>query len=292
MRVARQRFVQRASPEALFVLSGLSQYTGAVIATHLFVELRPATVAWLRVLFAALILLTVSWRHQGRWTAAELRAAAFFGVATAVMNLCFYLAVDRIDLGKTVVIEFIGPIAVAAVLTRSARNGAALALATFGVILLSGTEIDSEPLGLLFVLAASAMWAVYIVVGPHVAALDRGLAGLAIALAIGSVAIAPFGVAGSAVAFTSARLLFWCALVATLSTAVAYGIDQAVMRRIPVRRFALLLALLPVTAMVIGWIGLGQRPSPLDLAGAMLVIVAVVVQERDELIAEHAELSA
>jgi inner membrane transporter RhtA len=55
------------------------------------------------------------------------------------------------------------------------------------------------------------------------------------------------------------------------------------MRRIPIRRFSLLLALLPVTASVIGWIVLGQQPSALDVVGITLVLVGVAVQERDEI---------
>ena len=68
-----------------------------------------------------------------------------------------------------------------------------------------------------------------------------------------------------------------------LSAAIGYGIDQVVMRRIPVRRFAVLLALLPVSAMALGFIALGQRPSMADLFGAALVIAGVLLQERDEL---------
>jgi inner membrane transporter RhtA len=68
------------------------------------------------------------------------------------------------------------------------------------------------------------------------------------------------------------------------SNAIGYGIDQFVMRRIPIRRFSLLLALLPVTAVVIGWIALDQRPSALDLVGIALVLVGVAVQERDEIV--------
>ena len=56
-----------------------------------------------------------------------------------------------------------------------------------------------------------------------------------------------------------------------------------VLRRIPVRRFAVLLALLPVTAIIVGYLALGQRPTPVDLLGAAFVIVGVIVQERDEL---------
>lgn len=276
-------FFDTASPEALFVIGGISQYTGAVIAVSLFDEIRPATVAWVRVIVAAIVILAVSWRHQRTWTRRDLTSAAVFGVATALMNLFFYLAIDRVPLGKSVVIEFFGPIAIAAVLTRSRRNTAALLLAVAGVLILSGVEIGGEPLGLFFIFAASTMWAVYIVLGRRVASLDRGLSGLGVGLAIGAVAIAPFGMRGSLEVFTTPRLLGLCALVGVLSTALAYGIDQHVLRRIPIRRFALLLALLPVTAMIVGFLALDQRPTAVDLLGAALVIAGVIVQERDEL---------
>lgn len=269
------------------MISGISQYTGATIAVRLFEDLRPATVAWLRVLFGAMMVLAVSARSQRRWRRADVAAAAVFGVATALMNLCFYLAIDRVALGKSVVIEFIGPVAVAAALTRSRRNAVALALAVVGVLVLSGVELGDEPLGLAFILCASALWAGYIVFARRVAALDRGLSGLGVGLLIGSLVLTPFGVADSGSAFTS-RLVVPCVLVALLSTAVGYGIDQIVLRRIPVRRFAVLLALLPVTALVIGWIALDQRPTAVDVLGAAFVIAAVIVQERDVLPAASA----
>ncbi len=273
--------LDRFSPEALFVVSGISQYTGAVIAVSLFDDLGPATVAWLRVVGAALVLLLIARRGLRGWTRADLAAAAVFGIATSAMNLFFYLAIDRIDLGKSVVIEFIGPIAVAAVFTRNRRNTIALLLAVAGVIVLGGVEIDSEPLGLLFILLASAMWAAYIVVGRRVAAQERGLAGLAVGLAIGALVLAPIGAPGSGEAWTTPAWLLAGLGVGVFSNAIGYGIDQHVMRRIPVRRFALMLALLPVTAMVVGFLALDQRPSWVDLAGAALVITGVLVQERE-----------
>lgn len=277
-------FVRTASPEALFAIAGISQYTGAVVAVNLFEEVRPATVAWFRVMSAALLLVAVSWRQvRSGWTRAELLSAAVFGIATAVMNLFFYLALDRLPLGKSVVIEFIGPIAVAAAFTRTMRNSIALVLAAVGVAVLSGVEMGGEPWGIFFIFAASGMWAVYIILGRRVAQLDRGLAGLGLGLVIGSVAIMPFGVVGSAKVFGDGRLLLMCVAVGALSSAIGYGIDQVVMRRIPVRRFAVLLALLPVSAMVLGFVALGQQPSIADLIGAALVIAGVVLQERDEL---------
>jgi len=267
----------------LFAISGISQYAGAAIAVTLFQEVSPATVAFFRVAAGAVFVLALSAHRLRGWTAADLRAAAIFGVATALMNLCFYLAIDRLPLGKSVVLEFIGPISVAAVLTRSRRNTIALLLAAAGVAILSGVEIGGEPLGIAFILGASAMWAAYIVLGRRVAALDRGLSGLAVGLVIGSLVILPFGISGIGEVFSDSGLLTKCILVGLLSSAVGYTIDQFVIRRIPIRRFALLLALLPVTAMIVGYIALDQRPTPIDLIGAGLVIAGVVTQERDEI---------
>jgi inner membrane transporter RhtA len=282
------RYLDTASPEALFVLSAVAQYVGASIAIVLFDQVEPQAVAWLRVIGASLALLAVSKRPWRHWTRAQLQAAAWFGVATATMNLCFYMAIARIDLGKSVAIEFIGPIAVAAALTRTGRNAAALALAAVGVIVLGGVELSGNAAGLGFLLAASACWAAYIVIGARVAHLGRGVTGLGVGLAIGAVAITPFGAPWSGPVWTSPRLLAACLLVGVFSNAIGYGIDQHVLRRIPVRRFSVLLALLPVTAVAIGWIALDQAPSGLDLVGIGLVLGGVVLQEREKLAAELA----
>ncbi|MGH9271474.1 MAG: EamA family transporter, partial [Ilumatobacteraceae bacterium] len=196
--------------------------------------------------------------------------------------------IDRTDLGKSVAIEFIGPIAVAAAMTRTPRNAGALALAAVGVVVLGGVELGDNLPGLLYLLAASACWAAYIVVGARVAQVGQGVIGLGVGLAIGALVLTPFGAPGSGPAWSSLPLLGACLLVGLLSNAVGYGIDQHVLRRIPVRRFSLLLALLPVTAVAIAWIALDQRPAWLDVAGISLVLVGVVLQERDELAAEIA----
>ncbi len=277
------QFFRTASPEALFVISGISQYTGAVIAVNLFDELNPATVAVFRVLLGAIPILLISWRSQRAWTRDDLKAAAVFGLATAAMNLCFYLGINRLPLGKSVVMEFIGPIAVAAYFTRTRRNTVALVLAASGVAILSGVELGGDALGVLFILMASAFWAAYIVLGRRVAGLDRGLSGLGVGLVIGGLAIMPFGFGELSTVVSTPRLLGLCFLVGLLSSSIGYAIDQVVLRRIPMRRFALLLALLPVTAMAVGLIALDQTPTIADMAGAALVISGVVLQDRDEL---------
>lgn len=277
----RWRRVAALPPEALFVVSAVSQYAGAAIAVGLFDEVAPRTVAWLRVLGATLALLAVSPGFHRGWTRRTLTGAAVFGIATALMNLFFYVAIDRLALGSSVAIEFVGPIAVAAATTRTRRNAVAVSVAGAGVLTLGGLELGDNTTGLVFILAASAMWALYIVVGSRVANVRSGVGGLAVGLAIGTLVLTPIGAPGSGHVWTSASLLGLCLLTGVFSNAIGYGIDQHVLRRVPVRRFSVLLATLPVTAIAVGWIALDQRPGPAEWAGIVLVLGAIALQERE-----------
>ena len=287
-RLRSDRIFDAAPPELFFILSAVAQYAGAIIAIRLFDDISPATVAWLRVLSAALILLAFSARRSHKkWSRRELYWVAAFGASTALMNMFFYLAIDRLPLGKGVTIEFIGPIAVAALRTRTMRNTIALLCAAIGVIVLGGVELGNEPLGLVFILAASVMWAGYIVMGSRVALADRGVSGLALGLLFGGIVITPFAAGDAGAAFSSGKILIGCILVGLLSNAIGYGIDQSTLRRIPIRRFSVLLALLPVCAAIFGFIFLHQSPSLFDLLGMAFVLTGVAVQERDETDRHH-----
>ncbi len=269
-------------PEGLFVISAVSQYIGASIAVSVFDRVAPQTVGWLRVVGASVALLLIARPRPRSWGRERLMGAAVFGIATAAMNLFFYLAIARIDLGKSVAIEFIGPIAVAAATTRSWRNAAALATAVIGVGVLGGVELGDETLGVLFVLAASACWAAYIVIGSRVARVTSGVDGLGIGLAVGALALAPLGAPWSGPVWTSPLLLAACLATGVFANAIGYGIDPHMLRRVSVRRFSVLLSLLPVTATAIGWVAHDQRPGGLDLIGIALVLIAVASQEREQ----------
>jgi inner membrane transporter RhtA len=273
------------SPEAIFVLAGLSQNAGSLLAKSLFSEVEPATVAWFRVSFAAVVLLAFSWRQwmprsksYRRWTRDDLVASALFGISIAAMNTFFYLGIDRLPLGKGLAIEFVGPVAVAATRRRSKRNTIAIALVVVGVSLLCGIELGDNALGVVFILGASAMWATYIVVGSRVARQDRGVAGLGVGLLIGAAAL---GAPSSGPIFGSARLVGLCCLVGLLGSVISYGLDQHVMRRIPQHRFALLLALIPVTGAFFGFVALDEHVTLVDMGGIALVLAGVIYQQRD-----------
>jgi inner membrane transporter RhtA len=268
--------LRRVPPQTLFVLGAVSQYAGSALAVLLFDRVAAGGVAWLRVVSAAVAL--VAWRQPWRseWNARRLGLVAAFGCVLGLMNLAFYEAIARLPLGTAVAIEFAGPIAVAALGSRTRRDVVALALAVAGVLLLADVHIAGEPAGVALAVAAGVLWAGYIVLGHRVAAEPaiRPQDGLAAAMAIGAVVLAPALVSSAAPAFSDAALLAACVGVGLASSVVPYGLEQLAMRRLPRARFALLLSLLPATAAVMGAIILGQIPSVAEAIGIALVVAA------------------
>ena len=264
-----------------FMAGAVSQYLGAAVGVFLFETTEPATVAWLRAAAAALVLL--AWRRPWRraWTWRTAGAAAAFGLVTVGMNVAFYEAIARIPLGTAVAVEFVGPVAVATLGSRRARDVAAVALVVGGVVLLAGVQTDVDPVGLLFALLAAALWAGYILVGKSVADAGAGLDSLAVGMAVAAVASSPLLVGvqlgTDAAAFGDARTWVFGMGVGVLSSVIPYALDQPVLATIGRARFALLLALLPATAAVVGAAVLAQYPTPVELAGIALVMLALIV---------------
>jgi inner membrane transporter RhtA len=264
----------------LFVTGGLSMYFGAAVAVWLFGELSPAAVVWLRQLGAAVVLL--AWRRPGRaaWCGKVFWLAALFGMVTAVMNLAFYEAIARLPLGTAVALEFVGPVLVAAFGSRSVRDVLALLLVVSGVVLIADVRWAGSMLGVLFALSAAVLWAGYIVIGKRVASAGLGVDGLAVGFGVATVVLSPLAL-GTGPVWTSPRLLVLGIGVAVLATVVPYALDQVVLRRMGQARFALLLALLPVTATAVGLVVLRQVPTVLEALGIFAVAAGLTIRTRD-----------
>lgn len=261
----------------LFVVGGSSLYLGAALAVTLFDQVRPAGVAWLRMLVAALVLL--AWRRPDRtaWRGRRLVLAGCFGLVTGLMNVAFYEAIARLPLGTAVAVEFCGPVAVAALGSRSRRDVAALLLAVIGVVLIADVQLAGSPAGFGLALLAAAMWAVYIVLGKRVASAGSGLDDMTVGFAVAAVLLCPLALVTGPV-WGSSTLLALAAGVGVLSTVLPYALDQVVLRRIGRARFAVLLALLPATASVVGFLVLDQVPRPLEAVGVVAVVSAVALR--------------
>ena len=274
----------RIPAPALFVASGLTQYLGAALAVGLFAQIAPAGMAWLRVLVAAAVLL--AWRRPWRlhWTRRDVAVAAAFGTALGLMNVTFYIAIAHLPLGTAVAIEFIGPVAVAAVTGSGWRERAGIAMAACGVVLLAGVTLtlgrDDARIGLAAILTAAACWAAYILLGRRVATAGDGVTRLAVAMSAAAIVLAPFLARLGAPVLGSWTLAAAVVGVAVLSSVIPYAVEQVVLRRVPPATFAVLLALLPATAALIGAVVLRQLPHLLDVVGLVLVSGAIALTSR------------
>jgi len=267
----------------LFVLSGLTQYAGAAIAVGLFGTLDPTAVAWLRIALAAVVLVAWARPWRGAWDRRRWVTTAAFGLVLAAMNVCFYVAIAHLPLGTAVALEFSGPVAVGALTGRGWRERSAIAVAAPGVALLAGVSLRLGPsarIGLVAIGLAACFWAAYILLGRRVATGTQGLSGLAVGMAVGALAFAPFLAGGARPVLGDWRLALAVVGVAVLSSVVPYAIEQVVLRRVSAATFAVLLALLPATAAVVGAVALRQVPHGLELVGLALVCGAIALTAR------------
>lgn len=271
----------RVRPELFFVGSAIFHYLGPAFAVLLFARVDPLGVAWLRILSAGVVF--ALWRRPWRaWSAAshtERRTILIWGGLLALMNASFYLAIDRLPLGTVAAIEFAGPVLLAAAGIRSMRNLAALTFAVGGVAALAEVTLSGSPAGFGFALINMALFSGYIVVAHRVSRHEQlaGIDGLAMAMLVAAVVALPLGVVDAAPAFTDPVSLGAAIGVGLTSSVIPYVFDQLAMRRLARETYALMVALLPATATVIGIVVLAQIPTPTDVLGVGLIIVAVAV---------------
>jgi inner membrane transporter RhtA len=275
------RRVERVPPATYFVGSAVFHYLGPAFAVLLFALVAPLGVAWLRIASAALVF--AAWRRPWRTLAAldasGRRLLVSMGTVLAVMNVCFYVAIDRLPLGTVAAIEFLPVILLAALGARTARNGAALLLAVAGVYLLTDVQLAVEPVGLAFAFANAALFALYIVLAHKVAqhGAMAGIDGLAAAMLIAWVVATPLGGWVALPALTDPLVILAGIGVGVTSSVIPYICDQLAMARMPRATYALLVSLLPATATVIGIVVLGQVPTWAEAAGVALVVGGVAV---------------
>jgi inner membrane transporter RhtA len=219
---------------------------------------------------------------QMSWT--QRRILLALGSVLALMNVCFYVAISRIPLSTVGAIEFLSPIVLAALGARTPRNIIALVLAASGGWLLTDVRFGGEPLGFLFAFANCALFMLYVVLG-HRIAQDGGATGidrLGAAMLIALVVVTPIGITGALPAMTNLPLLLAGIGVGICSSVIPYVCDQLAMARLPRATFALLLALLPASATVIGILVLHQLPALPESLGILLVAAGVALHREAE----------
>ncbi|UPK35106.1 EamA family transporter [Bradyrhizobium sp. 186] len=277
------RIADSAPPHAWFGVSAIFHYLGPSFAVLLFPAVGVLGVAWMRIASAAAIFVpwTKPWRTIREADPRTRFLLIGLGACLAIMNTSFYLALDRLPMSLVAAMEFVGTIGVALYGLRTARNLAALALTVLGVFLLIDVKWSTDPLGLFWAFLNGALFVGYIVLGHKISegGASGGVERLGAAMTMAFFFIMPIGFVQAAASFTMPVLVLAGVAVGACSSVIPYVCDQLAMSRLPRASFALMLALLPATATLIGVMVLAQIPSGQDMIGVLLVMSGVAIHK-------------
>ena len=257
----------------LFVQLGLAASVGLID------RLGSGGTAWLRLVWAGLILLVLVRPRLRSFTRANLLATVALGVVTAGITLLFMAAIARLPLGTASALEFLGPLGVAVV---RGRRGTMIwpLLAAAGVLLLTEPwHGGTDPVGVAYALAAGLCWAAYILLTQRVGDGVPGLQGLAVSMPVAAL-VATLVAGPSVLGALTWELLAVGFGLALLLPVVPFALEMLALRRLTTAAFGTLMSLEPALAVLIGLLLLGQVPGWAPLAGVAFVVAAGVGAER------------
>jgi inner membrane transporter RhtA len=252
---------------------------GLAASVGLFDRIGPEGAAWLRLAWAAVLLLVLVRPRPSAFTRTGLRACVALGIVTAGLTLFFMAAVARLPLGTASALEFLGPLGVAVV--RGGRGKLQWpALAAVGVVLLTEPwHGGADPVGVAFALAAAVCWAAYILLTQRVGDEVAGLRGLAVSMPVAALA-ATVAVGPSVLGTLTPELVLVGLGLAVLLPVVPFSLELLALRRLTTAAFGTLMSLEPAVALVVGLVALHQVPGPAAVAGIAFVVAAGVGAER------------
>jgi len=257
-------------------VSIVSVQLGAAIAASLFGRLGAPGTVLLRQGLAATVLIAIARpRVRGR-SRRDWLAICAFGVVLAAMNVCFYESVARLPLGIAVTIELFGPLGLAAALSRTAREWGYVMLAGVGVVLLGGVTNSLDWVGVAFALTAAVGWATYILLNRRMGRSFRGVDGLALAMVVATVTVAPLGIATGGSRLIAPGALVTGFVVAMLSAAIPFSLELHALRSVGPRTFGVVMSTSPAVAAVMGWMVLHETLGALQAAAIACVVLASV----------------
>lgn len=243
------------------VIAIVSIQFGASVAKGLFPIVGAYGATALRLSIASLILLAIwrPWRQP--LSKKAYQSIAIYGASLGLMNLLFYIALERIPLGIAVALEFTGPLSVSLLHSKKASDFLWATLAAVGLYLilpLSQTATALDPVGILFALGAGLCWAMYILFGQKAGGDEHAGLVTSLGMMMAALVVIPFAFLFSEKSFLNPQALPLALLVAILSSALPYSLEMISLKRIPAKTFGILMSLEPAIAAFMGLLYLGE----------------------------------
>jgi inner membrane transporter RhtA len=261
-------------PWSLAVTAMLSVQLGSALSVQLIDRIGPAGTAWLRLSIGALVFIALARPPLRSLRRRDLPVLLGLGVTTGLQTIAFLAAIERIPLGTSVAVEFLGPLSVAAVRSHNRRALTWPALAAAGVALLTQPWHGHLQLaGLGFAALGALGWALYILLTQQVGDRFTGLAGLSMTVPISAATAAVIGVPQAAGHLTLATVAAAAGL-ALLLPVLPFSCEMLALRHMTPAAFGTLMALEPAIAALLGLIVLHQSPAAIQVLGVILVVLA------------------
>lgn len=246
---------------------------GLAIAVGLVDQLGAGGVAWIRLVWAAVIITLIARPWRIRYTRRALVVSSVLGVVTGGMTILFMFAVSLLPLGTAVALEFLGPLTVAVVRGRGRAKLWGLVAAAGVLALTEPWRGEIDPLGVCFALAAAVGWALYILLTQHAGDEADGLGALAISMPVAAL-VATVTVGPSSFGRFDLSLVLAGLGLAVMLPLIPFILELFALRRLTTAAFGTLTCLEPAVALGVGLVALGQVPGPLAAVGVVLVVVA------------------
>ena len=260
----------------LVVIGIISVQLGAAIAKDLFGTVSPTSMVWLRLVTSAVVLGVLARPQLHGRTRQDWLVVAGFGLSLGVMNWAIYQSFARIPLGIAVTIEFIGPLTLAVVGSRRARDLVWVGLAAAGVVLLGFEPADLSLSGVGFALLAGAAWAAYILLSASTGRRWPGLDGLAVASVLATALLTLPAVLVGGTTLLEPRVLVLGALIGLLSSVIPYSCEMVALRTIRPAVFGILMSLEPAAAALAAIVVLQELLAPVQWLAVACVVAASV----------------
>lgn len=247
---------------------------GLAFAVTLIDDIGVEGVAWLRLMWAGVLLLVLVRPRWAAFTRRSFLLCVVLGVFTAGITLLFMAAVDRIPLGTASALEFLGPLSVA--VARGHGRGRLLwpGLAAIGVVLLTEPWAGTvDQVGVAYALGSAVCWAAYILLTQKVGDEVAGIAGLAVSMPVAAL-FATAVVGPAVIPRIDSHILLLGLGLAILLPVVPFALELLALRRLTTAAFGTLMSLEPAFAMLVGLVILQQVPGALGVFGIAFVVLA------------------
>jgi inner membrane transporter RhtA len=252
--------------------SGTSNQTGAATGARAFDAIGPAGVVAIRQFVAAALLLPTVRPPLRTYTRAQWWPVIGLALVFATMNICLYTATDRIGIGLAVTLEFLGPLVVALLSSRTRRDLMLAGGAGAGVYVLVLPGASSDWFGIGLGVAAAAAWAAYILLNRVAGERLPGLQAPATATLLSAAIYVPVAIVVFADRGLPLQALLLGATAGVLSSVVPYTADVLTLRLIPARLFGVFMSVNPVVAALAGVVILGQLLDLHEWIGILVVV--------------------